>query len=83
MKLYLPTGNYGVVKLGDKGTISTESSGGSYEGHVIWTADEAEFTPKNVQTEKSRANLVYAVKLAVPNTDGKLKIGMPVFISMK
>lgn len=83
VKLYLPTGSFGQVKLGDKATISTEASGGSYEGTVIWASDEAEFTPKNVQTQKSRANLVYAVKLSIPNSDGKLKIGMPVYITMK
>ncbi len=83
VKLYLPTGSFGQVKLGDKATINTEASGGTYEGTVIWAADEAEFTPKNVQTQKSRANLVYAVKLSIPNSDGKLKIGMPVYIAMK
>jgi HlyD family secretion protein len=82
VKLYLPTGSFGQVKLGDKATINTEASGGTYEGTVIWASDEAEFTPKNVQTQKSRANLVYAVKLAIPNNDGKLKIGMPVYITM-
>ena len=42
---------------------------------VIWIADKAEFTPKTIQTRDERANLVYAVKIAVPN-DGLLKIGM-------
>ena len=53
---------------GDKGSRQ-------YEGRVIWIADKAEFTPKTIQTRDERANLVYAVKIAVPN-DGLLKIGM-------
>lgn len=47
-----------------------------YPGIIRWIADDAEFTPKTIQTKDERANLVYALKLAVPNTDGKLKIGM-------
>lgn len=46
-----------------------------YEGTVSWIAQESEFTPKNIQTRNSRANLVYAVKIAVRN-DGRLKIGL-------
>ena len=46
-----------------------------YAGRVIWISDQSEFTPKTIQTKDERANLVYAVKIAVPN-DGYLKIGM-------
>lgn len=46
-------------------------------GTVRWVASEAEFTPKNIITKESRAGLVYAVKIDVPNPDGILKIGMP------
>lgn len=46
-----------------------------YTGTVEWISDKAEFTPKTIQTKEERANLVYAVKIAVPN-DGYLKIGM-------
>ena len=46
-----------------------------YEGSVTWIADTSEFTPKNILTKDERANLVYAVKVAVRN-DGMLKIGM-------
>ncbi len=81
-KVYLPSGQFASVKIGDKATISTESGETSYQGTVIWTSSEAEFTPKNIQTEKSRANLVYAVKVSIPNSDGRLKIGMPVYITL-
>jgi HlyD family secretion protein len=47
----------------------------SYPGIITWVSDKAEFTPKTIQTKEERANLVYAVKVRVPN-DGYLKIGM-------
>ena len=45
-----------------------------YPGTITWIAEESEFTPKSIQTPDSRANLVYAVKIAVKN-DGRLKLG--------
>ncbi len=83
VKIYLPTGDFAQVKVGDAATVDTEAGEKTYRGTVVWTAEEAEFTPKNVQTKKSRANLVYAVKVRVPNTDGQLKIGMPVFVTIE
>lgn len=47
-----------------------------YAGRVQWISDEAEFTPKSIQTKEERANLVFATKIAVPNSDHRLKIGM-------
>jgi len=44
---------------------------------VVHIADEAEFTPRNVQTVEGRRATVYAVKLDVPNPESKLKPGMP------
>ncbi len=46
-----------------------------YAGTLIWISDKAEFTPKTIQTRDERANLVYAVKIAVKN-DGLIKLGM-------
>ena len=46
-----------------------------YPGVVTWISDKAEFTPKTIQTRDERANLVYAVKIAVKN-DGYIKKGM-------
>jgi len=56
----------------DKGDAADDT----YDGNIIWIADEAEFTPKTIQTKDERANLVYALKVEVPNTSNKLKIGM-------
>jgi HlyD family secretion protein len=55
----------------------TETTNRSLEGIVTWIASEAEFTPKTIQTKEDRVNLVYAMKIAVPNADKRLKIGMP------
>jgi HlyD family secretion protein len=46
-----------------------------YKGVITWSSDKAEFTPRTILTKNERANLVYAVKIAVEN-DGFLKIGM-------
>lgn len=52
-----------------------EEGSREYEGAITWISGKSEFTPKTIQTQDERANLVYAVKIAVPN-DGNLKIGM-------
>ncbi|MEE8575968.1 MAG: HlyD family efflux transporter periplasmic adaptor subunit, partial [candidate division Zixibacteria bacterium] len=82
VKLYLPAADFASVKLGDAVTIDTETGSNRLKGRVIKTADEAEFTPKNVQTKQARADLVYAVKIAIDNSTRHLKIGMPVFVTM-
>ena len=51
----------------------------TYEGTVTWISEEAEFTPKNIQTRDERADLVYAVKIAVRN-DGRLRLGMYAYV---
>lgn len=53
-----------------------EDGSREYKGVVEWISDKAEFTPKTIQIRDERANLVYAVKIAVKNTDGLIKIGM-------
>lgn len=66
------------ITLGDTVTVIADFGGDerySYEGRITWIASESEFTPKSIQTRDSRANLVYAVKIAVKN-DGRLKIGL-------
>lgn len=63
--------NQQVKVLVDNGTGGYNS----YPGTITWISDKAEFTPKTIQTKDERANLVYAVKIAVKN-DGLLKIGM-------
>ena len=52
------------------------------DGKVTWIASSAEFTPTPIQTRDERADLVYAVKVRVPNGKGLLKIGMPVDVDL-
>ena len=83
VKLYVPAGDLSRLKLGQRAVIDTEDSGEStLDGHITWISSEAEFTPKNVQTKESRADLVYAVKITIPNEKQILKVGMPVAIDV-
>jgi HlyD family secretion protein len=59
-----------------------ELPGKSFEGKITHINDQAEFTPKNVQTQKERSNLVYAVKVTFANPDGVLKPGMTLEVSI-
>lgn len=78
IRIYISENELGLVKHGDQLSIKIDSHPDKvFNGTVSWISPKAEFTPKNVQTKEARANLVYAVKLTVPNPDGILKIGMP------
>lgn len=78
LKAYITGDQLAAVKLGQEVSVYVDAENGEYKtypGKVIWISDKAEFTPKTIQTKDERANLVYAVKIAVRN-DGLLKIGM-------
>lgn len=66
------------VKLGQKTDIRTDASKDKiYTGNIIFISPEAEFTPKNIQTQDERTKLVFAVKIEIPNDQLELKPGMP------
>lgn len=78
LRAYFTSEQLANITLGDKVKIVANFGGDErydYEGEIVWIASESEFTPKNIQTNDSRSNLVYAVKIAVKN-DGRLKIGL-------
>lgn len=78
LTVYLPEDSYGRVKLGQTAQVSVDSSpGATFSATVVQIADQAEFTPRNVQTTEGRRTTVYAIKLDVLNPDGLLKPGMP------
>lgn len=78
LKIYIPEPQLGRIKLGQAGEITTDSYRGKvYRGTVTFISSEAEFTPKNVQTQEERVNLVFAVKISVDNSKQELKPGMP------
>ena len=66
------------IKIGQAATVFTDAGGPGLPGKVSYIASKAEFTPRNVQTAEDRSKLVYRVKIAVDNTNGVLKQGMPV-----
>lgn len=77
LRSYFTASQLADIKLGQKVTVIADFGGDEqyeYPGTVTWISQESEFTPKSIQTEDSRANLVYAVKIAVVN-DGRLKLG--------
>jgi HlyD family secretion protein len=78
VKIYIPEPQLGRIKLGQTAEITTDSYPGKvYRGKVTFINSEAEFTPKNVQTQEERVKLVFAVKIAVDNPNQELKPGMP------
>jgi len=78
LRVYVSETQLAHLKIGQKVTVKIDAGKTmkSYKGVITWTASEAEFTPKIIQTKEERVNLVYAVKINVKN-DGSLKIGMP------
>lgn len=78
LRAYFTSDQLAKVNLGDEVKVVADFGGEErydYTGRVAWISSESEFTPKTIQTKDSRANLVYAVKIAVEN-DGRLKIGL-------
>jgi HlyD family secretion protein len=78
LRAYVNETDLGKVRYGQGVDVTTDTYPGKvYRGRIAFIADEAEFTPKNVQTEKERVKLVYRIKIDVPNPDQDLKPGMP------
>ncbi|MCB2179873.1 efflux RND transporter periplasmic adaptor subunit [bacterium] len=76
--VYVPEEQYGQISLGDLADVSVDSFDGKvFSATVIRIADQAEYTPRNVQTEEDRRTTVFAIELSVTNQDGDLKPGMP------
>ncbi len=76
--IYIPENHIGQVRLGQEVEVRVDSFPERvFKGQVASIAGEAEFTPRNVQTQEERVNLVFAVKVHVPNPDRALKPGMP------
>lgn len=84
VKVYLPPSDLTRINLGGHAKVDPEDGRNQpLDGKVSWISDQAEFTPKNVQTKEARADLVYAVKITIPNPGKILKIGMPVSVKIQ
>ena len=80
--VYVPEDRYGQISLSQQADVTVDSfPGTTFKAEVTYISDQAEFTPRNVQTVEGRSSTVYAVKLKVSDSEGKLKIGMPADVS--
>lgn len=80
LRAYVSGGQLSALELGAEVDVQFDDRGGTLgvrSGRVTWISAEAEFTPTPIQTREERVDQVYAVKVRVPNEDGRLKIGMP------
>jgi membrane fusion protein YbhG len=79
LRAYVTEPQLAQVKVGQPVDVTVDAGHGrkTVSGRVTWVASEAEFTPTPVETRDERADLVYALKIRVPNQDRMLKIGMP------
>ena len=78
LTVYVPEDQLGKVQLGQPVSVTVDAyPDRTFRGTVAFIANEAEFTPKNVQTREERVNMVFAVKVKLPNEDHALKPGMP------
>jgi HlyD family secretion protein len=78
IKLYIPLPKLGQIALGRRATVTTDAlPGRTFTGTVTEVSQQAEFTPRNVQTAEGRRTTVFAVRLSSGQADGQLKPGMP------
>ncbi|KAF1083909.1 putative efflux pump membrane fusion protein [Sporotomaculum syntrophicum] len=77
IKVYIPTDDLPQIKLGQQVQFSVSGMEQQYKGVVEEIATRGEFTPKTIQTQQERANVVFAVKIKIGDTGGVLKPGMP------
>ena len=78
LRAYVTSAQLQQVRVGQKVRVQADYGNGqkkAYEGTVSWISSRSEFTPKTILTDDERADLVYAVKIAIEN-DGFVKIGM-------
>jgi HlyD family secretion protein len=78
LRAYINEEHLGRVKLGTAVKVNTDSfPGKTYTGRISFISSEAEFTPKQIQTQEERVKLVYRVKIDLDNPAGELKSNMP------
>ena len=85
VRAYFSTSQLADLKIGSKVKVYPDDGSDrlkEYDGTVTWISEQAEFTPKNIQTRDDRADLVYAAKISVAN-DGYLKLGMYAYVKIK
>lgn len=82
--VYIPEDRFGWLSIGQPAVVSVDSfPGARFDATVVNIADQAEFTPRNVQTVEGRKNTVFAIKLKVDDPQDKLKSGMPADVTFE
>jgi multidrug resistance efflux pump len=82
--VYIPEDRYGEISIGQTADVTVDSfPGENFTATVMYISDKAEFTPRNVQTAEGRKTTVFAVKLMLGDTGGKLPPGMPADVLFK
>ncbi|MDN5052212.1 HlyD family efflux transporter periplasmic adaptor subunit [Aliarcobacter butzleri] len=82
VRAYIDEKNLGNIKPGLRMSIQTDSRSENYEGVIGFISPVAEFTPKNIETQELRADLVYSFRVIVKNPDDKIRQGMPVTLKI-
>jgi multidrug resistance efflux pump len=78
LTVYVPEPDVDLVSIGQEVQVFVDTfPGETFTGRVTFISDQAEFTPKNVQTKEERISTVFAVKIRLNNLDQRLKPGMP------
>jgi len=78
LTVYVPQDQLGKINVGQDVEVRVDSFPDEvFQGTLVAIANEAEFTPRNVQTEEDRVNMVFAVDVTIPNPEHKLKPGVP------
>jgi multidrug resistance efflux pump len=84
LTVYIPEDRYGQISLGQSATVAVDSfPDQTFTATVAYIANQAEFTPRNVQTAEGRKTTVFAIELSIENPDGTLKPGMPADVNFR
>ena len=83
INVYIPTDDLPFLELGREANFTISGLDRVFTGTIAEIASQGEFTPKTIQTKRERANIVYKVKIAVDNSEGLLKPGMPADVMIK
>ena len=84
IKIYIPEAKLNMVKVGGIASIAVDSYPNKmFKGQIQYVSNQAEFTPKNVQTKEERTTTVYAVKISITEGKDQLKAGMPADVTLQ
>lgn len=83
VRIYVPEGQINRIKMGQEAVIRLDGVRKTFKGHVTYIADEAEFTPRNVQTPEERVTQTFAVKVTFDNPEAYVRPGVAADVTVK